>query len=112
LRPPGSSDSLGSMPESMNPFFAIWAIVTRETHGGEKNAPQEAISVKEAIRGYTIDGAHSAFEEKVKGSIEAGKFADLIVVSGDPLTIDPNRLKDIHVLMTMIDGRVTYRADN
>jgi predicted amidohydrolase YtcJ len=111
LRPPGSSDSLGSMPESMNPFFAIWEIVTRETHSGEKNAPQESISAREAIRGYTMNGAYSAFEEKGKGSIEAGKFADLIVVSDDPLTIDQNRLKDIHVLMTMIDGRVTYRSD-
>jgi predicted amidohydrolase YtcJ len=96
----------------MNPFFALWTIVTRETHGGEKNAPQEAISVREAIRGYTIDGAYSAFEERVKGSIEAGKFADLIVLSDDPLTIDPNRLKDVHVLMTMIDGRVAYRSDD
>jgi predicted amidohydrolase YtcJ len=112
LHPPGSSDSLGSMPESMNPFFAIWAIVTRQTHDGGKNAPQEALSVKEAIRGYTIDGAYSAFEERGKGSIEVGKLADLIVLSDDPLRINHSRLKDVHVLMTMIDGRVVYRADN
>jgi predicted amidohydrolase YtcJ len=112
LHPPGSSDSLGSMPESMNPFFAIWEIVTRQTHSGLKNAPQEAITVSEAIRGYTIDGAYSAFEERVKGSIEVGKFADLVVLSDDPLRIDQNRLKDIHVLMTMIDGRLAYRSDD
>jgi len=111
LRPPGSSDSLGSMPESMNPFFALWEIVTRQTHSGLKNAPQEALTVSEAIRGYTIDGAYSAFEERVKGSIEVGKFADLIVLSDDPLQIDQDRLKDIHVLMTMIDGRVAFSSD-
>jgi predicted amidohydrolase YtcJ len=67
LRPPGTSDSLGSMPESMDPFFSMWPMVTRRTCEGTLNAPEEEITVKEAIHGYTIDGAYSGFKEKVKG---------------------------------------------
>jgi predicted amidohydrolase YtcJ len=109
LRPPGTSDSLGSMPESMNPFFSMWAMVTRKTREGELNGAEEAISVKEAIRGYTIDGAYSGFEEKSKGSIEPGKLADLIVVSADPLTIPSDQIKDIQVLMTVVNGKIVWR---
>jgi predicted amidohydrolase YtcJ len=110
LRPPGTSDSLGSMPESTNPFFSMWTMVTRNTRDGELNGAEEAITVKEAIRGYTIDGAYSGFEEKNKGSIERGKLADLIVVSADPLTIESDQIKDIRVLMTLIDGKIVWRG--
>ena len=106
LHPPGSSDSLGSMPESMNPFFSMWAMVTRKTRSGEFNGPSEAISIKEAIHGYTVDGAYSGFEEHIKGSIELGKLADLIVLSADPLTIPADQIKDIKVLKTFIGGKV------
>ena len=106
FRPPGNSDSLGSMPESMNPFFSMWAMVTRKTRSGELLAPQQAITPAEAIRIYTMYGAYSGFEEKMKGSIEKGKLADLIVVSDDPLTVPPDKLKDITVKLTIVDGKV------
>jgi predicted amidohydrolase YtcJ len=109
LHPPGSSDSLGSMPESMNPFFSMWVMVTRKTRDGELNGPGEAISINEAIHGYTIDGAYSGFEEKTKGSIERGKLADLIVISADPLTIPADQIKNIKVLKTIIAGKVVVR---
>ena len=109
LHPPGTSDSLGSMPESTNPFFSIWAMVTRKTRDGQLNGAEEAISVKEAIHSYTIDGAYSGFEEKSKGSIEPRKLADLIVVSKDPLTIPSDQIKDIRVLVTVIDGKIVWR---
>lgn len=109
LHPPGTSDSLGSMPESTNPFFSIWAMVTRKTRDGQLNGAEEAISVKEAIHSYTIDGAYSGFEEKSKGSIEPGKLADLIVASADPLTIPSDQIKDIRVLVTVIDGKIVWR---
>lgn len=111
LRPPGTSDSLGSMPESTNPFFSMWTMVTRKTRDGELNGAEEAITVKEAIRGYTIDGAYSGFEEKNKGSIERGKLADLIVVSADPLTVPSDQIKDIRVLITVIDGKIVWRNE-
>ena len=106
FQPPGNSDSLGSMPESMNPFFSMWAMVTRKTRSGELLAPEQAITPAEAIRIYTMFGAHSGFEEKNKGSIEVGKLADLIVVSDDPLTVPPDKLKDIKVETTIIDGKI------
>ena len=94
------------MPESMNPFFSMWAMVTRKTRSGERLAPEQAITPAEAIRIYTMYGAYSGFEEKMKGSIEKGKLADLIVVSDDPLTVPPDKLKDIKVEMTIVDGKV------
>ena len=106
FQPPGNSDSLGSMPESTNPFFSMWAMVTRETRSGDLLAPEQAITPAEAIRIYTIFGAHSGFEEKNKGSIEVGKLADLIIVSDDPLTVPADKLKDIKVKTTIIDGKV------
>jgi predicted amidohydrolase YtcJ len=112
FQPPGNSDSLGSMPESMNPFFSMWAMVTRKTRSGELLAPEQAITPAEAIRVYTMFGAHSGFEEKNKGSIEVGKLADLIVVSDDPLTVPPDKLKDIKVVTTIIDGKIVNSADN
>jgi hypothetical protein len=111
LRPPGTSDSLGSMLESTNPFFSMWVMVTRKTRDGELNGAEEAITMKEAIHGYTIDSAYSGFEEKIKGSIERGKLADLIVVSADPLTVRSDRIKDIRVLMTVIDGKIVWRSE-
>src|SRR5215471_13282411 len=111
FQPPGNSDSLGSMPESMNPFFSMWAMVTRKTRSGELLAPEQAITPSEAIRIYTMFGAHSGFEEKKKGSIEVGKLADLIVVSDDPLTVPPDKLKDIKVETAIIDGKIVNSAD-
>ncbi len=106
FQPPGNSDSLGSMPESMNPFFSMWAMVTRKTRSGELLAPEQAITPTEAIRIYTMFGAHSGFEEKNKGSIEVGKLADLIIVSDDPLTVPPDKLREIKVVTTIIDGKI------
>jgi predicted amidohydrolase YtcJ len=112
FQPPGNSDSLGSMPESMNPFFSMWAMVTRKTRSGELLAPEQAITPAEAIRIYTMFGAHSGFEEKKKGSIEVGKLADLIIVSDDPLTVPPDKLKDIKVVTTITDGKIVNSEES
>ncbi len=106
LRPPGTSDSVGSMPESTSPFFSMWAMVTRKTRDGDLNGPSEAIPVMEAIRCYTIYSAYSGFEDNIKGSIERGKLADLNVLSADPLTVPADQLKDIKVVTTLLDGRI------
>ena len=110
LKPPGTSDSLGSMPESTSPFFSMWAMVTRKTRDGTRLAPEQAISIAEAIRCYTMNSAYSGFEERAKGSLERGKLADLIVVNADPLTVAADEIKDIKVLTTIIGGRVLYQA--
>lgn len=92
-----------------NPWVGIYGLVTRKTSSGDALYAGEGITPMEAIRAYTIDGAYAAWEEKVKGSIEAGKLADLIVVDRDPLTIPHEELKDIQVVLTIIDGKIVYR---
>jgi len=109
LRPPGSSDTLGTEPLSINPFFSIWCAVTRRTFAGNVLIPEESISVMDAIRMYTINGAYAGFEEDIKGSIEPGKLADMIVISDDILTIPTDKMKDIWVEMTIIDGKIVYQ---
>ena len=66
----------------------------------------EAVTVEEALRMMTINGAHALFMEDHIGSLRSGKFADLIILSENPLTVDPDRIVDIDVLMTMVGGEV------
>jgi predicted amidohydrolase YtcJ len=105
---PFSSDSTGTQPEASNPFWGIWCAVKMESFDGSILDPDQNISVMEAIKCYTIYAAYSGFEEEVKGSIEPGKLADLIVLSDDPLTAPLDKIKDIKVQITIIDGKVKY----
>ena len=69
--------------------------------------------MKEALRAYTHTAAFAAFEEKVKGSIEEGKFADLAVWEQNLYTVrpDPEKIKDLKVLMTLLDGKIVYQDE-
>ena len=95
----------------LNPLLGIYAAVTRRTLD-DKNPdgwiPEQKISVEDAIKCYTVNSAYASFEENIKGTIETGKLADLIILSDDILTIDPNKIKDVKVEMTMFDGKVIY----
>ena len=66
------------------------------------------MSTPEAIVGYTRRAAHLTFEEDIKGSLEVGKLADMVVLSQDLLTVDPERTLDTQVEMTILDGSVVY----
>jgi hypothetical protein len=92
-----------------NPWVGIYGLVTRKTSSGDSLYTGEGITPMEAIRAYTIDGAYSAWEEEIKGSIEPGKLADLIVVDRDPLTIPHEELKAIQAVIAIIDGKVAFR---
>jgi hypothetical protein len=70
--------------------------------------PEERITVEEAIRAVTITPAYSTFEEDLKGSIEPGKLADLVVLGRDILTVPPLEIKDIPILRTMMGGEFVY----
>ena len=70
--------------------------------------PEERINVEEAIRAVTITPAYSTFEEDLKGSIEPGKLADLVVLGRDILTVPPLEIKDIPILRTMMGGEFVY----
>ena len=92
----------------INPFLNMYIMVSRTDPEGTRYGPSEAISREEALRLYTTAGAHYTFEERVKGSIEAGKLADLVVLSADPLTVAEEGLKDIQALTTIVAGKVVY----
>jgi predicted amidohydrolase YtcJ len=109
LKVANCSDTVGATPFSTNPFYSMWAAVTRQTFLGKQLIPEEAISVKEALRLYTTGAAYAGMEETQKGSIEPGKLADLIVIDRDILTIPEDQIKDIKVERTVIDGRTVYR---
>lgn len=90
--------------ESISPLLGIYAAVNREM------SPQERITVEEALCIYTINAAHSSFEERIKGSIKAGKLADLVVLSDDLQKIEPSKIKDIKVEMTIVGGKAVYAS--
>ena len=79
---------------------------------GKVFRPEEKLTLEEAIRAVTVKSAWAFFEDHVKRSIEAGKYADLVVVRRDILTIDPMKIKDIPVLMTMTGGKFVYVNPN
>ena len=75
---------------------------------GEVYGPDEALTIQEAIRGYTANGAFLTFEEDTKGTLEPGMLADMVVLSEDLLSIDPERIMDVEVDVTIVDGVVLY----
>jgi predicted amidohydrolase YtcJ len=105
---PGNSDGAGAIPEAPNPMYQIWCMVNRKALDGTIVSPSEKISVKEALKVYTIHSAYAGREENIKGSIETGKLADFVVLAEDPLTSAEDHLKDIEVDMTIVDGNVVY----
>ena len=88
--------------EPLSPLLGIQAAVTREAF------PEEQVTVGEALRMYTVDAAYSSGEEKIKGSVETGKIADLTVLSNDPKKVPPSEIPNIAIEMTIIGGRVLY----
>jgi predicted amidohydrolase YtcJ len=107
LEPAGSSDVTGIYLLNTNPFKGIYAAVTRNSDFGIFYKEQ-AISVTEALKMYTIWGAKSMGEEKVKGSLEPGKFADMVVLSDDILTIPPDQLINVKAQKTIVAGNIVY----
>jgi hypothetical protein len=93
----------------IGPLVGLYAAVTRKGMSGQVYGPDEAITMEEAIRGYTILGAYLNREEAVKGSLEPGKFADMIVLSDDLLTIDPEQIMDVAIEQTWVNGELVYQ---
>jgi predicted amidohydrolase YtcJ len=92
------------------PFSVLETAVTRKTVGGKVLGPEERVTIDDAIRAYTINPAYQLFMEKEVGSIEPGKFADMIIVSDNPRKIAPDKLSKIKVLVTYLNGKEIYRA--
>jgi predicted amidohydrolase YtcJ len=110
--PPGNSDCMGTEPEALNPWWSIWCVVARKTRSGQTICPEEGLDVMDAIRLYTTHSAYAGFEEAIKGSLEPGKLADLIVLSEDPFEIPPDGLKEVRVVKTLIGGEVVHATDS
>jgi predicted amidohydrolase YtcJ len=92
----------------VNQLFLLWTSVARESRSGQIIGPAERLTPSEGLRAITINGAYQYFEEKIKGSIEKGKLADLVILSEDPLTISTEKIKDIQVLETIKEGKTVY----
>jgi predicted amidohydrolase YtcJ len=93
----------------LSPWWGIWAaVVRRDMESGQILAPEERISVAQALALYTRNGAYAGFEEDRKGALEPGKLADFIVVDRDVLTVPADELKDVRVLQTFVSGRSVY----
>src|SRR5215813_3763788 len=95
----------------LNPMLGLYAAVTRETLDGKNPngwVPEQKIRINEAIEAYTLGSAYAEFQEKEKGSITPGKLADLVLLSDDLLTINPEAIKNVKVEFTMVDGKIVY----
>jgi predicted amidohydrolase YtcJ len=103
----GASDSPCGPYE---PLLAIQSCVTRKSAVGELLADRQRISAEEALALYTKASAFASFEENLKGSITAGKLADIVVLGEDPRKVDPDEIKDIPVEMTIVGGEIMHGA--
>jgi predicted amidohydrolase YtcJ len=92
------------------PLLGIWSSVTRQTHGAGVQGPDWKIEAEQALHMYTLGSAYAAFEEDQKGSITPGKLADLVVLNRDPAQVEPEAIREIRVLTTLVDGRVVFEA--
>ena len=97
-------------PGPYSPLMGIQGMVTRTGFNGETWGANQRITVADALRVYTWNGAYNSHEEHLKGSIAPGKLADFAVLSDDPHTVDPGKIKDIEVVRTVTGGRATYTA--
>lgn len=107
-----ANSDYGGGPWHGDPLTGIYAMVTRRTEGGDTVGEEQVISVEDAIRCYTYNGAYASFDEEKLGSIETGKLADMIVLSKDILSIPLNEILDTSVLVTIVDGKIVYEKKN
>ena len=100
--------------EPINPIASFYASVSRKTLNGNPKGgyePNQKISRIEALKSYTINAAYGAFEEKIKGSIEVGKYADFTVFSKNIMTIPEDEILNTKIVYTIINGKIEYSAN-
>ena len=103
---PGNSDCTGPEPLGLSPLFNIWCAVTRRTYRDRLLAPEEAISTQQGLELFTRHAAYGLGQERIKGTLEAGKLADLVVLAEDPLAVAADHIKDVAVDFTFVGGRL------
>jgi predicted amidohydrolase YtcJ len=95
----------------LDPLTGIYAAVTRRTLDGKNPegwVPEQKISLEEAIKGYTLNAAYVEFSKSLKGSIEGGKLADLVVLDRNLFEIPPETIREAKVLMTVMNGKIVF----
>ena len=97
-------------PGPFDPRMAIQGMVTRTGWDGKTWGADQRISVEEALRVNTLNGAYNSHEDAVKGSITPGKLADFVVLSDDPFTMDQAKIKDLQIVRTVVAGSAVYHA--
>lgn len=105
-----------SNSRNIKPFLHLWGLVTRKAidengtiHSPDPWLAEHTISVEQALKMMTLEGAYAVKQENYLGSLEVGKYADLIILTDDPLTIKVDNLKDIQVMLTMVGGNIKYQ---
>ncbi len=97
-------------PGPFAPLMAVQGMVTRKGWNGEIWGANQRVSVAEAVRINTLNGAYNSHEETLKGSITAGKLADFVVLAEDLHTVDPDKIKDIKIYRTVTGGTTVYQG--
>ncbi len=103
--------SSDSPVDSINPMISLHAAVTRQDEQGYPAGgwlPHQKLTVEQSLQAMTLGSAYVSYEEKLKGSLEPGKMADMAVLSEDPFSVSPQDLKDITVEMTFMNGKMVY----
>ncbi len=97
-------------PGPFEPLMALQSMVTRKDFDGRIWGPNQIIGLDDAIRICTYNGAYASFEENIKGTITAGKLADFVILADDPHDVDPDHIKEIEIVRTVVGGRTMYGA--
>lgn len=95
--------------EDVDPIANFHALVTRRMQNGETFHPGQRMTRQEALRAYTLNAAYAAFEEDLKGSLSPGKLADIVILSGDILTVPEDEILKAEVLYTIVGGMIVYQ---
>ncbi|WP_423200259.1 MULTISPECIES: amidohydrolase [unclassified Cupriavidus] len=106
----GTAAGTDNQVNILNPFVGLYVMVTRKDPRGKVYGAEQALTREEALRLYTNAGPYYTFEEKRKGSIEVGKFADMVVLSADYTTVPDAAIKDIRPVQTIVGDKVVYQA--
>jgi predicted amidohydrolase YtcJ len=105
----GITVALSSDILPIGPMVGLYAATTRKGMSGKVYGPDEAITIEEAVRGYTLTSAFINFDEDIKGSLEPGKYADMIVLPADILTVSEKELMALEVTQTYLQGELVYQ---
>ena len=95
-------------PGPFEPMMALQSMVTRKDFDGRVWGPNQRITIDQAMRICTLNGAYASFEENIKGSISAGKLADFVILADDPHDVDPDNIKNIEIVRTVVGGTTMY----